>query len=73
MTQAQLLFDAAQEPKELWLLPGVRHCGAYFADRPTYCTRVATFFDRWLPHGATVQTTSRGTYAVNSQASKASA
>ena len=27
----------AGRPKELWLLPGVEHCGAYFADRPALC------------------------------------
>ncbi|HWE60885.1 MAG TPA: alpha/beta fold hydrolase, partial [Chloroflexota bacterium] len=27
---SQLLYEAAGEPKELWLVPGVGHCGAYF-------------------------------------------
>jgi uncharacterized protein len=45
---APLLFAAAGEPKELWLLPGVDHCGAYFADRVAYTKRVIDFFDRTL-------------------------
>ncbi|HEX6289164.1 MAG TPA: alpha/beta fold hydrolase [Herpetosiphonaceae bacterium] len=42
------LYDAANEPKELWLLEGVTHCGAYFVDRPAYVARVAAFFARAL-------------------------
>lgn len=29
----------------LWVLPGVQHCGAYFADREEYVRRVTTFID----------------------------
>lgn len=45
---AHQLAAAAAEPRELWIVPGVEHCGAYFADRPTYCRRVIEFFDRYL-------------------------
>ena len=45
---AQLLYDAAGEPKELWLLPGVGHVGAYFADRREYVRRVTGFFREGL-------------------------
>jgi len=45
---AQRLVDAAGEPKEFWLLPGVGHVGAYFADRTAYVDRVAGFFGRAL-------------------------
>ena len=41
---AELLFDAAGQPKELWRLSGVGHVGAYFADRPAYVARVVSFF-----------------------------
>ena len=41
---AELLYEAAGEPKELWRLPGVGHVGAYFADRPAYVARVVSFF-----------------------------
>ncbi len=45
---ALLLYEAASEPKELWLLPHVEHCGAYFDDRQTYIKRVISFFDLFL-------------------------
>jgi fermentation-respiration switch protein FrsA (DUF1100 family) len=46
--QGQQVYDAAGEPKELWLVPDAIHCGAYFVDRPAYVERVAAFFDRAL-------------------------
>lgn len=45
---AALLYAAAQEPKELWVLPGADHCGAYFEDRYAYVKRVTDFFDLHL-------------------------
>ncbi len=45
---ARLLYEAAGEPKELWLLPHVEHCGAYFEDRVAYTTRVINFFNHYL-------------------------
>lgn len=42
------LYGAAGDPKELWLLEGAGHCDAYFADRVTYCERVAAFFEEYL-------------------------
>jgi fermentation-respiration switch protein FrsA (DUF1100 family) len=42
------LYEAAGEPKELWLLEGAGHCDAYFADREAYCERVAAFFEEHL-------------------------
>ncbi|MBX6341411.1 MAG: alpha/beta fold hydrolase [Thermomicrobiaceae bacterium] len=38
------LYEAAGEPKEIWIVDGVPHCGAYFHDRPSYCERVGRFF-----------------------------
>jgi uncharacterized protein len=38
------IYEAAGEPKDLWIVEGVPHCGAYFLDRPLYCARVAGFF-----------------------------
>lgn len=46
--QGQRLYDAAGEPKELWIVPDAIHCGAYFVDRPGYVERVTAFFDRAL-------------------------
>jgi len=45
---ATLLYAAAKEPKELWLLPNADHCGAYFEDREAYVKRVLNFFDLHL-------------------------
>ncbi len=54
---ASRLYEAAGEPKELWLLPDVDHCGAYFADRQLYVGRVISFLDRALraSHGEAVK------------------
>jgi len=41
---AEMLYEAAGEPKELWRLAGVGHVGAYFADRAEYIDRVTSFF-----------------------------
>ncbi len=45
---APLLYAAAKEPKELWLLPNAEHCGAYFEDRREYVQKVSAFFDLHL-------------------------
>jgi len=42
---AYLLYAAAGEPKELWFLPDVDHCGVYFADRVAYVKKVVDFFE----------------------------
>jgi len=42
---SELLYAAAPGPKELWLLPGVEHCGAYFHGRVEYVDRTLAFFD----------------------------
>ena len=50
---ASLLYAAAGEPKELWLVPAEDHCGAYFTDRATYTAKVIGFFELHLtnsPH-----------------------
>jgi fermentation-respiration switch protein FrsA (DUF1100 family) len=41
---SQRLYDAAGEPKELWLVEGMDHCCSYFKDRQAYSQRVAAFF-----------------------------
>lgn len=45
---ARLLYAAAQEPKELWMLPNADHCGAYFEDRAAYVKKVVDFFEENL-------------------------
>jgi uncharacterized protein len=45
-SQALMIRDQAGEGFESWYPEGIGHCGAYFADRPGYCQRVADFFHR---------------------------
>lgn len=45
---APLLYGAAGEPKEIWLLPNADHCGAYFEDRMAYVKKIIDFFDLHL-------------------------
>jgi uncharacterized protein len=45
---AHALFNAAREPKELWLVPDAAHAMAYLAEQEAYAERVTRFFDRWL-------------------------
>lgn len=45
---ATLLYEAAGDPKELWLLPDAEHCGAYFEDRAVYVNKMVEFFDLHL-------------------------
>ncbi len=47
-SDAPLLYNAASEPKELWLLPNAEHCGAYFENRVAYVEKVCAFFDLHL-------------------------
>ncbi|NTV63032.1 MAG: alpha/beta fold hydrolase [Oscillochloris sp.] len=46
--QARQLYAAAGQPKQLWIVDHVEHCGGYFADRPTYCERTTAFFNQHL-------------------------
>ncbi len=42
------LYEAAREPKELWMVPDADHCGAYFVDRKAYVAKINDFFHRHL-------------------------
>jgi fermentation-respiration switch protein FrsA (DUF1100 family) len=42
------LYDAYRGPREIWIVQGAPHAGAYFADRSLYVERVAGFFARHL-------------------------
>src|SRR5216684_3403621 len=42
------LYDAYRGPREIRIVQGAPHAGAYFADRPLYVERVAGFFARHL-------------------------
>ncbi len=48
VSHAQEVYQAAGEPKELWIGEGADHCGTYFLNRRIYTRRVIDFFDRWL-------------------------
>ncbi|MFN2432417.1 MAG: alpha/beta hydrolase [Gemmatimonadota bacterium] len=45
---ARRLFEAAPEPKLLWVARDAGHCGAYFEDRDRYTRLVGQFFERYL-------------------------
>lgn len=48
---SRILYEAAGEPKELWLVPGAGHIEPYFMDREAYCDRVGGFFEKRLDCG----------------------
>jgi fermentation-respiration switch protein FrsA (DUF1100 family) len=45
---ATLLYQAAQNPKTLWVVPEADHCGAYFEDREAYVSCIVAFFEKYL-------------------------
>ncbi len=49
------LYDAYRGPREIWIVQGAPHTGAYFADRDLYVERVAGFFARHLGLSAASQ------------------
>jgi len=46
---ARVLFDAAREPKELWIVPGAGHAGFATVAGEEYGRRLVAFFARALP------------------------
>ncbi|HEX2713591.1 MAG TPA: alpha/beta fold hydrolase, partial [Candidatus Acidoferrales bacterium] len=48
VNHSRRLYDAYRGPREIWIIQGAPHTGAYFADRPLYVERVAGFFARHL-------------------------
>ena len=48
VTHSRRLYDAYRGPREIWIVQGAPHTGAYFADRELYVERVAGFFGRHL-------------------------
>ncbi len=45
---SRTLYDSYRGPREIWIVQGAPHTGAYFADRELYVERVAAFFGRHL-------------------------
>ena len=48
VNHSRRLYDAYRGPREIWIVQGAPHTGAYFADRALYVERVAGFFARQL-------------------------
>ncbi len=48
VNHSRRLYDAYRGPREIWIVQGAPHTGAYFADRPLYVERVAGFLARHL-------------------------
>jgi dipeptidyl aminopeptidase/acylaminoacyl peptidase len=48
VNHSRRLYDAYRGPREIWIVQGAPHTGAYLADRPLYVERVAGFFARHL-------------------------
>jgi fermentation-respiration switch protein FrsA (DUF1100 family) len=48
VSDARRLYAAAQDPKELWIVPGAGHCSAHALFPEAYEERVLEFFDRYL-------------------------
>jgi len=48
VADAHQLYQAAREPKELWIVPGAGHCNAHIVSPQAYEERVTRFFDRAL-------------------------
>ena len=48
VNHSRSLYDAYRGSREIWIVQGAPHTGAYEADRPLYVERVAGFFARHL-------------------------
>ena len=48
VADAEALYAAAGEPKELWLVPGIDHANAFLHDPAEYTRRIDAFFRKWL-------------------------
>lgn len=46
--EAQALFDAAKEPRELWLVSEAEHVASFYRNQKEYLERVLVFFDHAL-------------------------
>jgi pimeloyl-ACP methyl ester carboxylesterase len=53
VVSAHTLFARAGEPKELWLVDGMKHCQAVTEAYESFQARLRAFFDRWLVPAAT--------------------
>ena len=67
---AYALFEQAKEPKELWIVEGAQHCGAYDIARDEYEHRVISFFDSCLRPTDSIQNKLSKISAVSDLGSK---
>ena len=47
-SESRKLFEKANEPKEIWIVSGAGHVGAYAIQQKEYENRVVNFFDKYL-------------------------
>lgn len=45
---SQMMYDACQAPKELWLVSGVEHAGSCETDREAYAKKVKEFLEKYV-------------------------
>jgi len=50
LAQGQALFQAAGEPKDLWVIQGTEHLASLRTDPAAYMRRLVAFFDSFLKH-----------------------
>jgi len=50
--RVEYLFEAAQEPKNLWHIPEAGHIGGFRLQPQEYEAKVIGFFDETLPEGS---------------------
>lgn len=50
--QAQVLYDAAEEPKDLWIIPKAKHNQGVMVAPAEYAARTIAFFRKFLAHEA---------------------
>ncbi len=48
LDSAQLIYNAAGEPKQLWTEPDAEHLGMYSSQPEEYTEKVIGFFDEFL-------------------------
>jgi uncharacterized protein len=49
VASSQMLYEAANDPKELWLIPGATHSNVAEVAGESYGKRIVEFFEKWLP------------------------
>ncbi len=50
VSEAFTLFEAAQGPKELWIIPQAEHAALMYCERSEYLNRIGEFLEKHLPN-----------------------